>query len=116
MDLWCSACAGVFAYHVLVFFLQMLMNVQIPQPALVARVSTLLVVTPVSALQILSWIPPELDALVRDCSLCYLQVKLQGGRCKANCLGVKFQVVEQGWNRLSSSHRTAPGLEVVIVQ
>lgn len=37
-----------------VFFLQMLMNVQIPQPALVVHVSIQLVVTPVSALQILS--------------------------------------------------------------
>lgn len=37
-----------------VFFLQMLMNVQIPQPALVAHVSILLVVTHASALLILS--------------------------------------------------------------
>lgn len=70
-------------------FLQMLMNVQIPQPALVARVSILLVVTPVSALRILSWIPPELDALVRDCSLSYVQVKLHRGAARLNCLGVK---------------------------
>lgn len=58
------------------------MNVQILQPALVARVSILLVVTPVSALRILSWIPPELDVLVRDHSLFDLQVKLHRGAAR----------------------------------
>lgn len=36
--------------------------------------------------------------------------------CKASCLGIKSQVMEKGWNRLSNSHPAAPGLEVVIVQ
>lgn len=62
-----------------VFSLQMLMNVQTPQPALVARVSTLLAATPVSALRISSWIPPALDALVRDHSLCCPQGKFHRG-------------------------------------
>lgn len=98
------------------FLLQMLMNVLIPQPASVAPVSILLVVTPVSVLLILSWIPPALDVLVRD-HLQMLFVSEVGQRgCKANCLGIMFQVMEKGWNILSNSHPNAPDLEVVIVQ
>lgn len=99
------------------FFLQMLMNVQIPQPASVAPVSILLVVTPVSALLILSSIPPALDVLVRDrcLRLQMLFINEVGQRgCKANCLGIVFQVMGKGWNRLSNSHPNAPGLEVIV--
>lgn len=91
------------------FFLQMLMSVQTPQPALVAHVSILLVVTPVSALLILSWIPPVLDVLVRDHSLCWLWHCVE--ELKDWLLRNRVPVMERGWNRLSSS-----GLEVVTVQ
>lgn len=65
-----------YKYIHLILVTSQMLNVKIPQPASVAHVSILLVVTSVSALQILSWILPILAVLIHDLATVTWTLKL----------------------------------------